>query len=136
MIDARDGDKNSIGSVWISSSALSTGIISILIFFNIILVPLNNYIYYNEDPDIWSSAYSGLSVEDRHHHFYMAFLGFAIGIVTTGLLITDACNMLGCGIVVGQDVVGKISRNEAHSSQTDDITLTLKKGLIIGKIME
>jgi hypothetical protein len=89
-----------------------------------------------ENPPIehlnFAMAYDYLDEKDKIEHLYFSEIGFALAIVTCNVFMRDIPKILGTGLIVGHDLVGKLHGISQDESSQE---LTLKKTTIIAMIL-
>ena len=80
----------------------------------------------------FAQAYEHIEINEKIQHLYFSELGFALAVVTCNVFLRDIPKVLGTGLIVGHDLVG---RAKGIAQDDSSIELTLKKTTIISQIL-
>ena len=84
LIECKKGENYGYSSIAISSSAISTGIVALSIFFCVVIQPLNKYLYMGdgenppEEPFDIAMAYDHIDSKDKINHLHFSYIGFSL----------------------------------------------------------
>jgi hypothetical protein len=119
LVETNIGKGAAFASGWMNSAAISSCMISIVFFFYLLFVPISRFFfvnkYENEDQIIINETkkdvmnYFGNGNEVSEDKFFYGILSYGIAILTSGIFLRDVPKTLGLGLVLGNELTGKIN---------------------------